>query len=151
MEADDVGQLEDGQGHRGMSRDLGAALRAVERMVADRNTAASAKERRKERLRSLGVDYDEDAHRRAQECGCFACPDCRPEVAYAAEVTGVAFLNVLLLVQGQEEEALDRLMDLRGPVVDRAQKRRQERLVMKREKRRVKAQQRIRSLDPLAP
>lgn len=70
------------------------------------------------------------------DCGCQACPDCRPAVAAAAERAGASFVQVLGLVQKSEAATLTRITQLPGaPRLTRQQRRATERRLAKKAKR----------------
>lgn len=89
-------------------------------------------------LRSLHDGYHEAAKPRGfrfpvgptvagMDCGCGACPDCRPGVAEVAFIIEKPFATVLNLVQRAEDAMLIRTVEMLGPTPTRPQARRQAR------------------------
>lgn len=125
--------------------DLIAQLRALEHGVEERSAArtlqsavADEELRREERLAAFGVEADPERRSRARACRCNACPDCRPEIDRVATIVDVPFASVLMYADRAMGAALDHLLDLRGPVTNRPDKRRQQRFAQKQEKRKAR-------------
>ncbi|MEY2478249.1 MAG: hypothetical protein QOG87_3564 [Actinomycetota bacterium] len=72
-------------------------------------------------------------------CDCRVCPECQPEIAAAAELAGMEFLQVLTIIIDVQTRTLDRLIKLRATPVTRAERRRQARALSKIREKRDKA------------
>lgn len=58
------------------------------------------------------------------DCGCGACPECRPGVAEAAVLVEMSFHEVLDLCNRSQDATLSKLLALRKPPTTRAEARR---------------------------
>lgn len=65
------------------------------------------------------------------DCGCGACPECRPGVAEAARLADWTFADALDLANRAVDMTLCRLVDLNSPPANRAEQRRRERARVK--------------------
>jgi hypothetical protein len=103
----------------------------LQRKLEERQDAHQAYARWQAAMAQYGVTPTEEMWAAARACGCLSCETCRPDVALVAMELDVPFLNVFILCQRAQHNALARAIELARPKSTRPDRRRLERAALK--------------------